>query len=256
MSTIKAIAVGLASLLLTSCATYNTAQYIYEYKMIEPQSESHGTQLEYADSLFAFRFTPLYNGIYFEIKSLTDKPGVLLWDYTYFMTPDGNSYNALHTDLLETNERVLDKAKYQSIIPTHGYLSRFTTPVSNIKLYTYKSFNKYAYVLGSTSYNVMNQSLYEYYRAGAYYPIFEKNLFYNTDYPGEKKVLLSILNRTSQKIINQRDVGIGFRISINEKMIDYSFIFEISKILIHRKNDELFTDGSLQHWFVDKGTRK
>jgi len=162
------------------------------------------------------------------------------------MTPDGNSYNALHTDLLETEKEILDKAKYQSIIPVHGYLSRFTAPVSSIKYYSYKSFYQYTTRLGNTTLTISDKTLYKYYIAGNYYPVRDE-LWYGRK---DRKYLMSHLTKLSQYILNNRQSGIGFRILLDEVSYDYTFLFEVSSIIARNNKHAVCTDETLLNWYM------
>ncbi|MCD4829665.1 MAG: hypothetical protein K8R90_09595 [Candidatus Cloacimonetes bacterium] len=249
--------IGLACLLLTACSSVKVL-YTYDYSLVEPQRSG----LSYTDSLFIFSFTPTYNGILFKVHNRTEKPTILLWDYTYFITPDGNTYNALHTDLLEANLEAIVKAKYQSIIPPGGQIRRFTTPISNISCFSYDAYKEYTIALLNTSLTFADAISYEYYLMGNYYPVTAS--FKKTEIEAK-------LNQVSIDFCNERQVGIGMRIAVDEKEYDYLFMFQVDTIHAHvtqtvsvtvdsseppqRKTitQEYITGETLQNWYIKDG---
>jgi hypothetical protein len=88
--------------------------------------------LPYQDSLLKFTFFPQPNGIFFEIQNLSDNNIFLLWDESYFIDPNNNSSKALNTDILNTQQKVIEKQNNESIIPKRGTFRRFTTSSKNL----------------------------------------------------------------------------------------------------------------------------
>ena len=100
-----------------------TPSYILYY---ETEVRLNGSEV-LADNIFAFQLLPAYNGVLFSVENKTDRTARILWDNSYFIMPNGNSYRALNTDILEEESEVVEKAEYTSSIPSHSTFSRFTT---------------------------------------------------------------------------------------------------------------------------------
>ena len=86
------------------------------YKVAYQTSLADSDRLDFEDEYFAFKFVPLPNGIWFDIYNKTKTTAKIIWDKSYFIMPDGNSYKALNTDLLKEERRIAEKAKYLSLI--------------------------------------------------------------------------------------------------------------------------------------------
>ena len=73
--------------MLVGCGT----QYSLLYKTnVIPSFESSTTPL-------SFTIDPLYNGVVFTVRNNSDHTAKIIWDKSYFIMPDGNSYKALNT---------------------------------------------------------------------------------------------------------------------------------------------------------------
>lgn len=83
--------------------------------------------LEFEDERYAFTFEPTKSGIVFEIRNRTGERAQLLWDGSYFVDPGGNTFRALHTDILRERSEIVEKAQYASVIAPGSKLRRFTT---------------------------------------------------------------------------------------------------------------------------------
>lgn len=79
----------------------------------------------------AFSVKPQTDGIDFTIRNNTDQTATIVWDESYFIMPDGNSYKAVNIDVLTENRKIIQKANYTSVIPSHASFSRFTTSSRN-----------------------------------------------------------------------------------------------------------------------------
>lgn len=174
--------------------------------------------LHYNDSRFSFDFLPVANSIYFKITNLLDTTAFLIWDKSYFIEPDGNSYNALNTDLLQENETVANKEDNKSIIPQHGTLLRFTTSATNYKkftAYTTQTVNNLYY-----NFSISNMSSNSFYTIGNYWPETIENL---NSQPHD----------ISNYVINNNNLGLGLTIRVNDETCEYKFDFKIKELRIY-----------------------
>jgi len=121
---------------ITGCAT--------NYSIIYESRLSKSGNLSSIENDFEFIFFPTYNGIVFEIKNNSDQTARIIWDKSYFIMPDGNSFKALNTDILKEDYEVVAKAEYISTIPSNSKFKRFTTSALNsakMKYTTISEFN-------------------------------------------------------------------------------------------------------------------
>lgn len=200
----------------------------------------------YKDNNFEFIFYTVPNGIYFKIKNLTNKTAKLIWDESYFIWPDGNTFKPLNTDLLETEENLISKHDYQSTIPSHGNFARFTTAATKLdKFKVYKSteiqnifatINEYRDNINiktsQNTYKITKEE--EFYNTENYWPtILEINHQYTTDDNYVNDVLINLTN----ELLNNNNLGLGLMIKLDDKLLEYKFDFKISSISIYKKNE-------------------
>jgi hypothetical protein len=130
MVTFRSLRIQLAVLslvgLTASCATTYEVEYGFTLEQAAP-----GDPLRYDDEEFEFVFQPTHDGLAFRIRNLTDENATLEWDKSFFVQPDGNTYRALNTDVLEEADSVALKSANSSIIPAGAGLKRFTTATTN-----------------------------------------------------------------------------------------------------------------------------
>lgn len=88
---------------ISSCSV----NYELSYDTYLENSEPKG--LRFQDDSFIFNFIPVSNGIFFSINNLTDTTAFLIWDKSYFIEPDGNSYKAINLDLLKVEDEIVHK---------------------------------------------------------------------------------------------------------------------------------------------------
>lgn len=106
---------------MSGCSTY-----LVDYKTDVSKHEQPPTK---EDSL-TFEIRPVSKGIIFTIQNESQENAKIIWDKSYFITPDGNSYKALNTDLLDEDSKVAQKSSHESIIPSNASFTRFTTPTT------------------------------------------------------------------------------------------------------------------------------
>jgi len=120
------------------------------------------------EEIFEFSLQPVYNGILFTVENKSSNTAKIIWDKTYFILPNGNSYKALNTDILDEQHETVQKAEYISTIPSRSTFSRFTTAATKV--------NRINYVEVSEFYTRWN------YRNSSSALIFEEELFVADSY--------------------------------------------------------------------------
>jgi len=171
---------------------------------------------------FEFEFYPAYNGIYFTIINLTDKSATLIWDKCYIIEPDGNSYKAVNMDVFSEQKETLIKSNYESIIPPHSKLSRFTTASTNISMFTLDIVNAYR----TFSPNSIQSDMVSYSKAvpGDYWKPFitakPKNL----------------LNNPYTFMLDRNYLGIGFHIIHDGQNLEYTYRLKVHAVEAYEMN--------------------
>jgi len=213
--------------IVASCAT----QYRVVYDTYLEKSDNKS--LTFQDENFYFEFLPVPNGVYFKIKNLTTKPAVLIWDRSYFIEPDNNSYKLLNTDILHEEEETRRKTKYESMLPPGAFFSRFTTSAVNVdKFLSIKNkkvssyFEIYNIDFLTTSTEVEYQTFLSY---GRYWPEIGKIKTSKLD---------KELNRIKQYVLTNNSMGIGFGIKSEENILDYKFDFKFKRVTVHKVKQE------------------
>jgi len=215
--------------LLFSCSTTFTAWY--DTRLDPPQSDP----LKLEDDKFAFQFQPLNNGIYFKVFNKTDKPAYLVWEKSFFIQPDGNSYKAANTDLLDTASKLTQNQKDESTIPSHAYIARFTTPANNIQEFKYEQITTVTSQLYTTPFAPTlitsgNTTLSDFFKAGSFFPLSSVTL------SGEN-LTSATLNRMGTDLIEHikanDNLGLGFYIMYDDKPTEYQFTFKFIKVSIY-----------------------
>ncbi|MBW1613976.1 MAG: hypothetical protein JRJ57_08405 [Deltaproteobacteria bacterium] len=193
--------------------------------------QSENKDLKYNDSILSFQFWPQPNGIYFQVENLTANNIFLIWDKTYFIGPNGNSFKALNTDILETQDKLVDKENYESIIPSNSKFLRFTTPNPNISIMEYQ----YTRILYSEIFNSINinDSYHKFFQGNPYWML--TSSFKGTKDMAEPDAM------ARQKVIdfmrNSDNLGIGFTFRMGDEYIEYHFKLKVSQVDIYRKSN-------------------
>lgn len=214
------ILVIMLSILLTSCSVNYIL--IYKTELKNPKSNN----LHYEDEKFSFDFIPFYNGIYFSIKNEIDSTASLIWDKSYFITPEGNSFKALNIDLLNEQTETLLKGTNESIIPSKSIFARFTTPTTNIGKITYAQMLEITSYLAGSQFSYTNVNTKNYVTAGCYWTVsVEKNESCRTC-----DILSESLNRVSEFIKKNNSLGLGIVISQGIRQYEYRFDFKVVEI--------------------------
>lgn len=126
---------ALAAVLLahsTSCVS--TLDLEYAYRLKQKNTDEH---LVLVDKDFKFRFQPTVTGVFFTLENLSDKPAYIDWDNCFFVEPNGNTFNALNTDILnesdEVSSRTANTTAHRTQVPRRSIVKRFTTSTVNAR---------------------------------------------------------------------------------------------------------------------------
>ena len=207
-----------------------TATYRFKYStyISEPETEE---QLIYEDSLFIMEFLPVPNGIMFNITNKTNEMAYLQWNQSYIVYPNGNSFKALNEDMLNLDERLREKETNESLIPPGASLKRFTTNAQNIDVF--KEIYTSTYVNTSLNKVFIDQQYNEFYTHKPYWPIQRKMRY---DYENELDYLEELmLKEYREELFSINNIGLGFRIKIDDKNLSYDFRFKIDEVEVYRK---------------------
>jgi hypothetical protein len=215
---------------LSSCAT--SLFVVYETEMT-PSTFWEGTESVFEDSRFVFSFIPSYNGIFFSIKNKTDHAAYIIWDRTYFIQPNGNSYKAVNTDILITSRQIAEKEQYETVIPPRASVARFTTSTTNLGELTYEQAQMISNQLrtaktpDSMASIISSDSVL--FGAGQFWPSHWKvqNLGFTTEVLEEKgDQLLSYLR-------DNDNLGVGFYIMHQDEPLEYRFDFRFAGVGVY-----------------------
>ncbi|MBP7462253.1 MAG: hypothetical protein KBA26_13275 [Candidatus Delongbacteria bacterium] len=174
---------------------------------------------------FEFALYPTYNGIYFTIINLTDKSATLVWDKCYIVEPDGNSFKAANMDVFSEQRETLLKSSYESIIPPHSKLSRFTTASTNISMFSMDMVNVYkTFTSNRIQYEMIS---YDKTIPGYYWKP------YITAKPNE------ILNTPFLFMMDNNNLGIGFHLIYDGQSLEYFFRIKVHSVEAYETNTNL-----------------
>jgi hypothetical protein len=200
----------------------------YKYFYLTYLDNSEDKTLAYQDSILKFSFYPQPNGIYFEIQNLSNENIFLLWDGSYFIDPSNNSSKALNTDILSTENKIVSKENYESIIPKKGTFRRFTTSAKNLSYFQKIDVSTYTI---SPTYTLQNTNYEERYLPNSYWITSSK-----IPYDGTKEDF-RIKHGNEMKKMNEflklnNNLGLGFTFRKGEKKLDYDFKIKIDKVIV------------------------
>ena len=200
------------------CTSYLTGYDTYLLNSDPPKSR------QFKDDKFEFNFLPVVNGVWYQIKNLTEKPAFLSWDRCYFIAPDGNSSKALNTDIIHENTETKEKAKYESVLPPNAIFYRFTTSALNSELFTAVDFNEFRFANAE----VINITTKKFPSFGNYWPEYKEKYAPNDSL---KKYDLG-LKEIEGYILNNNKMGLGISIKLNDTILDYRFDFKFKSVEI------------------------
>jgi hypothetical protein len=161
----KVLAILSLILALSGCAT----EYSLLYKTKVTPSPSVASS-----KAFTFNLAPLPNGIVFSVVNNTNQTAKIIWDKSYFIMPDGNSYKALNTDILREQKEVVDKAQYISSIPSKSTFTRFTTATLNASKITQENVSVFVAKWNGYDTTHVSSVRQEFLHYGAYWPVSTK----------------------------------------------------------------------------------
>lgn len=235
------LATALAVLMIWASASACTTTYDVVYGFRLEGSEA-GAPLETSDGAFSFKFWPNVAGIEFVAKNLTEDDASLDWDQSFFVQPDGNTYKALNTDVLDEANEIVMKSRYSSIIPAGAKLHRFTsatvraeklgwvsisevgTQVANSRLQWSESEASWLWT-GTTSHARTTSILVgESWRAWPYFPMhFSVN---------SELEVPAALDDLADKLRSGATMGLGLTISHKGAERAYRFKFSIDRVFV------------------------
>lgn len=247
MTLITFLTIGIAG-----CST----QYSLLYKAdVKPNFKTENN-----DQL-TFNLLPLYNGILFSVHNNSDQTARIIWDKSYFIMPDGNSFRALNTDILKEQKEIVDKAKYVSTIPSRSTFTRFTTATLNANKIRFENIN--AFYSSWNNYNSVNIKYLteEFIRYGIYWPnVIKINVppaFNDEERIRNENATMDELNPLGNKMINNNNLGLGLVIEQNGIEKEYRFDIRISTIDAVKqvatpiKNDDGVSEATIQKYIID-----
>lgn len=217
----------LAVLALLILASGCSAKYKF-WLVYETETESR-RNAELHEGDLRFDVIPAHNGIMFSIENRSDQSATLIWDKSYFILPNGNSYKALNTDVLQEDKEVLDKAEYSSTIPSHSTFSRFTTSTVPSSKVTFNEVAQFYAQWGSLDFESTNVRRHQYLRFEPYWPI---KVDYRSALSSPKKSdQLRTLRRISQFVGENNSLGLG--LVIEHRGIEREYRFDIRITRVH-----------------------
>ena len=234
---LTALACIAAGIVISGCTSFH---YSIEYKTHLLNSEPKS--LVYRDSLFAFEFYPVPNGLYFNITNLSNVKATLVWNSCYFIDPTGNPSRALNIDGIIEDTRTREMANNQSVIPPHSSFGRFTTSALNVQAITECTGYYHFYKYSGYSFTTLNT----FFRYGRYWPDYEGPVYEPADSLHKKDIALP---KISSYVRKNNNMGIGFCIRVRDTTVDYKFDFRIDRIAIYRVRDT--TTSELAFYAVD-----
>lgn len=180
---------------------------------------------------FTFYIDPVPNGIIFTVRNNSDQTAKIIWDKSYFIMPDGNSYKALNTDILKEEQEIVVKAQYVSVIPSRATFSRFTTASVNASKFKFEE----AAVFSSTWQNYTTTNIKyleaEFLSYGNYWPL-TVNVDVSDVMPKENDEIKirNALNSISNEVARNNNLGFGLVIEHRGTEKEYRFDIKITKI--------------------------
>jgi hypothetical protein len=244
-----------AAVFVSGCSsiTYRTG-----YRAYLVGSAEH--TLTYSDSTFAFKFQPTVNGVYYEVHNLTAEIASIEWDRCYFIEPQGNSFKALNTDLLDQNDETSEKSRYESIIPPGAMYARFTTSASNLTDFqSLRAAQIYDYFSDTIEWSV---ELEQFYRIGRYWPCYMNNGI--TVINGKRVPVTgtgpSRFEDITGYIRSGNKMGLGISVRHGGELHDYKFDFRVTSVAVYRRKGDVekmigrATEEKSWEWeFFDEG---
>jgi hypothetical protein len=203
-------------ILITGCTT--------NYSIIYESVLKNSDNLTSIEDDFEFNFHPIYNGIIFEIKNNSNQTARLIWDKSYFIMPNGNSYKALNTDILKEDYEVVEKAEYISTIPSNSKFKRFTTSALNTTKFEYSTISQLNLRLNTSDISY-SQVINEGYIVSN--PYWIPTIY--TESTVKDTTVSEVLKPISDFINVNNNLGLGLMLEHNGIEKEYRFDFIITK---------------------------
>ena len=106
--------------------------------------------MTFSDEKFAFQFEVIPSGVYFEVSNESESAAYIDWGHCFFVVPDGNTFNALNTDILEESNEVSSRSVHRTQLPPACTVKRFTTATVGTTEQTKVSVREVGYQLSET----------------------------------------------------------------------------------------------------------
>lgn len=232
---------------ITSCATTVELDYAYDISS-ELREEPDGS---FTDGRFTFDFIAIPTGVLFSITNKTGEPAYLRWDDCYFVEPNGNTYNALNTDLIkETDVNLTQAAKSQFLtqVPSKATVTRFTTATTNAEAGSVVTSVEVANMLTTANYtwsgsgwswstpsaSALVSSYADSFRMVKEEDYWYAKRYYPTKKRGSHQQLIDDLDSLTREISSDRPMGLGLCLVSEDEATNYRFDFTIDAVVATR----------------------
>lgn len=196
------------------------------------------------DERFPFQFEVIPSGVFFSVRNLSSEPAFIDWEHCFVVTPDGNTFNALNTDILDESDEVALRSVHRTQLPVNTTVSRFTTATVGITEETVLTIHEVSSMLSTTNVTwspnyywawantatartssdfsrTLTSTSADTWRARRYWPP-------RVEAPSGEEV--EVLQGVSESIGAKPAFGLGIRIVQGEVVTDYRFDFKIDAI--------------------------
>lgn len=239
---------------ITSCATTIELDYAYDVSS-ELKEAPDGS---FTDGRFTFDFIAVPTGVLFSITNETEEPAYLRWDDCYFVEPNGNTFNALNTDLIketDVNQTQAAKSQFLTQVPSNTTVTRFTTAITNAEADSIVTSVEVANILTTANYtwsgsewswsvpsvSALVSSYAESFRTIRSEDYWYARKYYPTRMRGNHQQLVDDLASLTQRISRDRPMGLGLCIVTKNEPTNYRFDFTIDAVVATRTIRD--TDG-------------
>jgi hypothetical protein len=243
----------LAALLLActaSCSSF-TLDLDYAFRLDQQNTDE---ELVFVDKDFKFTFQAVESGVYFQVENLSEKLAYIDWDNCFFVEPDGNTYNALNTDILDESDEVASRtartSAHRTQVPINSTVKRFTTATVNMSEHDLVTVSEIGSMLSTTNFQWNQQSGWgwsanaqsttsasyarsltissvEYWSARRYW-LSDVEAKARDDMDGDS------LRAVSEHLLENPSIGFGLRMLHGEEARDFRFDFVLDAVFASR----------------------
>lgn len=231
------IFVVVVSLVLVGCGTT-------KYSLLYDTEVTYNFKNDTGEPL-TFSLEPLYNGIFFSVHNNSDQTAKIIWDKSYFIMPNGNSYKALNIDILKEEKEIVDKAQYVSIIPSRSTFKRFTTASINASRDVFEKTIMFYSRWGNVGSGYIRHLSEEFIRSNSYWdPSIE--VLRATRGKEYDLNMITGLQPVNEFIAGSNNLGMGLVIEHVGVEKEYRFDIEIDKVSAIRSVVEKDLEGTIK----------